>query len=153
MGQLINETLLVLLENQRSRTEAALEGLEQSSFIAKRKGECNSIRDIGRHMLKIRAFQLSILDESPDDIDTTAACETPEALRAALDASADVLSKAIRTHEPEDWMRVPRTPREGNWGDEPTLFRLVRPLNDVTNHLGAIRALRRIDGNPATRTQ
>jgi alpha-amylase/alpha-mannosidase (GH57 family) len=70
-----------------------------------------------------------------------------------LDASTDVISEAIRTHDPEDWMRTPRVPREGMWGDEPTLFRFVRPLNDVTNHLGAIRALRRIDGNPADRTQ
>jgi hypothetical protein len=30
---------------------------------------------------------------------------------------------------------------------------VIRPMNDFTNHLGAVRAMRRMAGNPAPRTQ
>ena len=67
--------------------------------------------------------------------------------------AASLLREAIETHDPEDWYTVPATPREGRWGEEPTIMRFVRPFNDFTNHLGSIRAIRRILGHPNERTQ
>ena len=43
----INRTLLMLLDNQASRTRHAVEGLEPALFTREPGGDCNSIRDIG----------------------------------------------------------------------------------------------------------
>ena len=68
-------------------------------------------------------------------------------------AGAALVGRAIEEHAPQDWFATPAALRPGPWGDEPTLARLVGPLDDFTNHRGAVRAIRRMRGNPAPRTQ
>ncbi len=76
-----------------------------------------------------------------------------EDLIARLDDATRHVRSAIAEHDPDDWYAVPDTPRAGKWGNEPTIVRVVRPVNDFTNHLGAVRAIRRLCGNPIDRTQ
>ena len=81
---------------------------------------------------------------------------SPASLAEMMDkmaAAAALVRRAIEEHDAQDWFAVPAAPRTGPWGEEPTLARLVRPLNDFTSHLGAVRAIRRIRGNPAARSQ
>jgi hypothetical protein len=150
----INRTLLTLLENQVRRTEAALEDLDESIFDRTPGGDCKTICQIGQHLVMLRRFQLSLL-QSPlvDRIPDPDSISSLGQLRSALAEAAGALHEAITEHDPEDWYARPDTPREGLWGDEPTLHRLSRPFNDFVNHLGAIRAIRRILGNGAERTQ
>ncbi|MEM9373628.1 MAG: hypothetical protein AAGA55_08280, partial [Planctomycetota bacterium] len=124
------------------------------AYDAEQPNDCNSIRAIGAHLIMLCRFQLIILESElaasiPDDH----AAATPAQLRELLGASMLQVRRGIADHDPADWLRVPDTPREGNWGDEPTAMRLARPLNDLVNHLGAIRALRRVMGVPNDRTQ
>ena len=150
----INRTLLDILENQRVRTSCAIEDLTEAVFNASPGGDCKSIRDIGVHLIGLRQFQLSLLD-SPlvQDEPDLQSVESLADLASKLDAATDRVERAVASHDPEDWYFVPETPRKGPWGEEPTIIRFVRPLNDFTNHLGSIRAIRRILGNPAERTQ
>jgi len=150
----INRSLLTLLENQVARTGAAFEDLDEPTFAAEPGADCNSIQRIGRHLLLLRRFQISML-ESPlaDEVDLPERDESLDGLRRTLDEAAGLLRHAIVDHDPDDWYTVPDPAREGRWGDEATLLRFVRPFNDFTNHLGAIRAIRRILGKPNERTQ
>jgi hypothetical protein len=150
----IARVLRTVLANQISRTEAVLEDLDEDTFARESGADCNSIRDIGCHLIKLRRFQLHIL-ESPQvaEIDVPDALASVAALREQLDAAAAMVDDAIAQHDVDDWYAAPSTPREGPWGDEPTIDRFVRPLNDFTNHLGSMRALRRLAGAPADRTQ
>ena len=79
--------------------------------------------------------------------------ETRDELIEQLDQAGELHRQAITEHDPEDWYRQPSSPRSGPWGDQPTLVRFARPFNDFTNHLGSIRAIRRLNGNSADRTQ
>lgn len=152
----INQTLLTILDNQIARTDATFQGLRDDVFAAEPGGDCNSILDIGRHLLGLRRFGLSLL-QSPfqEQIDDPDSVVDLNDLLTKLASATDLLAKAITDHDPEDWYKQPpvEEPRPGMWGDEATILRLVRPLNDFTNHLGAIRAIRRIQNNPAERTQ
>lgn len=150
----INLTLLTLLDNQAARTEAALHELPDSILRASPGFDCNCILDIVRHLLDLRRFQLMLL-ESPlvADVPAADAFDDLPPLRDAVAAATDLVREAITVHDATDWFAVPDPPREGRWGDEPTLLRLGRPFNDFVNHLGAIRALRRTMGYPATVTQ
>ena len=150
----VNRTLLTLLENQVERADAALENLPEEIFDTSPGHDCNSIAAIGRHLLKLRHFQLSLLGsplagEVPDPESVTSVA----GLRQKLHAGADLLAEAIAAHDPDDWFAVPSTPREGLWGESPTIVRVSRPLNDYVNHLGSIRSIRRLLGHPAQRTQ
>ena len=150
----INQTLITLLDNQVARTRAALEDLGGDVFTSEPGGDCNSILGIGLHLVTLRRFQLGLL-ESPlaGQVDVPEACETVDELRQVLDDAADLVREALAHHDPDDWYRAPDPPRDGKWGDEPTIMRFVRPFNDFTNHLGSIRAIRRMCGDPAPRTQ
>ncbi|MCG3178073.1 MAG: hypothetical protein BIFFINMI_00396 [Phycisphaerae bacterium] len=149
-----NQALLVALDNQAARTRHALADLPQAIYEAAPGGDCNSIRKIGEHLLKLRQFQLKLL-ESPlaADVPPLDEAATPARLTAALDKGEALVREAIAGHDPADWHRTPPAPREGPWGGEPTIRRLIRPLNDFTNHIGGIRAIRRILGSPAEKTQ
>lgn len=148
----INQTLLILHTNQQRRVYHAFAGLTDEVFTAAPGGGCNDIRAISGHLLGLHQFMLQIL-ESPSAKDVPKAADTPGALQASLAEAGALLAKAITEHDPADWNAVPNEPRPGPWGDEPTLDRLARPFNDLTNHLGAIRAIRRQLGNPAEGTQ
>ena len=150
----INQTLLSVLDNQISRTDAALDGMSDEAFTHEPGADCASIRTIGQHLIKLRRFQLLLLRSplaaeavGPDGVDSAAE------LVSRLGRNAGVVRRAIAEHDPADWLADPDSPREGPWADEPTLLRIVRPLNDFTNHLGAIRAIRRMLGNPADGVQ
>jgi len=150
----VNQALITLLDNQASRTTAAFEGLGIESFDACPGKDCNAIRQIGEHLLKLRGFQLKLLHSPLKDKMPSADNITDMAdLLARLDAATALVRQAIAEHDSADWYHVPEQPREGRWGDECTLSRLTRPFNDFTNHLGAIRAIRRILGEPAPNVQ
>ncbi|MHC4989834.1 MAG: DinB family protein [Planctomycetota bacterium] len=146
--------LLVLLDNQEARTAAALEGLDASLVDTGPGGDCHGIRDIVRHLVALRRFQLTLLEspraESVRDVGEAASFEE---LVDVLHDSTRLVRVAIEEHDPEDWYAHPDPPREGKWGDEPTIVRFGRPFNDLVNHLGSIRTIRRMHGNPAERTQ
>jgi hypothetical protein len=149
----INQTLLLLLDNQASRTYFAFEGLDAGLFTLDPGAGCNSIQKIGEHLIGLRGFQLLLLgSELAKDMPEKSAASLEELL-SKLDAATALVRRAIESHDPEDWHADPTGPREGPWAELPTLLRFVRPMNDFTNHLGAIRALRRIHGNPAEKTQ
>ncbi len=152
----INRTLLTVLANQIVRTEVAFEDLRDDVFRAEPGRDCNSILGIGRHLLAIRRFQMMML-QSPqaERVDDPEGVEGIDDILAKLASAADLLRQAIGQHDPEDWYAapLPDKPRVGHWPDDPTIERFVRPLNDFTNHLGAIRAIRRTLGNPIERTQ
>ena len=146
--------MLTVLENQAARTDKALEGLKPDVFDASPGGDCNSIRGIGEHLLQLRKLQLMLLGSfltgkvaEPDSV------QSPEALAAKLAEAVDLVRQAIAEHDPDDWFRKPDSPRKGPWPDDPTIERVVRPLNDFTSHLGGIRAIRRMLGDPAEGTQ
>ena len=150
----ISRTLLTVLENQAARTDKALEGLRSDVFDASPGGDCNSIRGIGAHLLQLRKFQLTLLGSplagevaQPDSV------QSPETLAAKLAEAVDLVRQAITEHDPDDWFHKPDSPRRGPWPDDPTIERVSRPLNDFTSHLGGIRVIRRMLGNPAEGTQ
>ena len=150
----MNRTLQRVLANQRARLHAALDGVRTDDFTREPGGDCNSIARIGAHLIVLVRFQLMLL-ESPR-AETVATDDPPTdvaALRATLDRALDELDAAVGEHDPEDWERVPDVPRDGKWGDEATLERVVRPMNDFTNHLGGIRAIRRLFGDDIARVQ
>jgi len=150
----ISRTLLAALDNQALRTDRALEGLRSDVFDASPGGDCNSIRGIGGHLLQLRKFQLMLL-ESPlaAEVSEPGCVESPQVLVAKLAEATDLLRQAIAAHDPDDWFRQPDSPRKGPWPDDPTIERFVRPLNDFTSHIGGIRTIRRMLGNPAENTQ
>ncbi len=154
MDSPINQTLLTILENQAFRTRCALEGLREQVFEASPGRDCNSIRLIGQHLLVLRRFQLTLLD-SPlaTQIAEPESVESSADLVTKLEAAYHLVRQAVVTHDSDDWYQRPDSPREGPWGDEATIVRFSRPLNDFTNHLGSIRAIRRLLDNPAERTQ
>lgn len=142
-----------LLDNQISRTHFAFEGLEAGLFTLDPGSGCNSIQKIGEHLIALRGFQLMLLrSELGKQMPEKSAASLTDLL-SKLDAATALVRQAIEAHDPEDWHAEPTEPREGPWAELPTLLRFVRPMNDFTNHLGAIRALRRIHGNPAEKTQ
>ena len=146
--------LRALLDNQVARTDAAFEGLDEATLVAEPGGDCNSIQRIGRHLVRLRWFQLTLLgSDLASQVPDHESIETLDDLRAALATGAALVGRAIADHDPDDWDRIPDPPREGRWGDEPTIRRFVRPFNDFTNHLGGIRAIRRIMGCGNDRTQ
>ena len=150
----ISRTLLAVLENQAARTDRALDGLRSDVFDALPGCDCKSIRGIGEHLLQLRKFQLTLLDSSLADKVAEPRCvQSPQALATKLAEAADLVRQAIAAHDPDDWFRQPDSPRKGPWPDDPTIERVVRPLNDFTNHLGGIRVIRRMLGNPAAETQ
>ena len=150
----INQTLLHLLDNQRSRTRYALEGLGPEAFARDPDGDCHSIQQIGEHLISLRGFQLMLLgSDSVTEMPDNKAGSADE-LTTKLEKATGLLIRAIEEHDPDDWHAQPTEPRDdGPWNDLPTLLRVIRPINDFTNHLGAIRALRSTFGNPAEQTQ
>jgi len=150
----VNRSLVTILENQIRRTDAAFEALPDEVYNADPGGGCNSIRKIGEHLIRLRQFQLMLL-RSPlaEQVPSVDAGETVEQLLQALARGADLVRQAIERHDPADWYERPATPREGRWGEDPTIERFVRPFNDYTNHLGSIRAIRRMMGVGADRVQ
>ncbi len=150
----INQTLLIVLDNQIARTRAAFDGMDEAAFDAEPGRDCNSIRRIGRHLVALRRFQMELLScPGAERIDVPERVVSVEDLLARLDGATSHVRSAIAEHDPDDWYAVPDAPRAGKWGDEPTILRFVRPLNDFTNHLGAVRTIRRLCGNPVDRTQ
>jgi len=150
----IARTLLTVLDNQDRRTEFAFKDLPDDVYRAEPGHDCNSIDRIGEHLVRLRQFQLLLL-ESPlaGEAPSISSAVFLDELIPALEIGSDLVRQAISTHDPDDWYRVPNPPREGRWGEDPTLLRFVRPFNDYTNHLGAVRAIRRILGAGAEQTQ
>lgn len=146
--------LLEILDNQQRRTEAAFEDLPASMLAAAPGGDCRPIADIGLHLIALRRFLLLIL-ESPraDEIDVEPAPSSVDELLVRLSNATDAVRDAVATYDEDAWRAPPTTPRPGKWGDEPTLVRFCRPLNDYVSHLGSIRAIRRVAGCGAARTQ
>ena len=149
----IAQTLLALLDNQVSRTEAAFDGVTYEIFNAEPGGSCNSMLVIARHLVGLRIFQQALLGISKASKPDPKAVVSLEKLLSVLLQEDRALREAIEQYPASDWFATPPAPREGRWGDEPTIQRFVRPFNDFTNHLGAIRALRRIMNCPAEKTQ
>ena len=150
----INQTLLTVLDNQIARTHAAFAGLDEATLDADPGRDCNSIRRIGRHLVALRRFQMELLScDGAERVDVPERVDSVEDLLARLDHAARHVRSAIAEHDPDDWYAVPDVPRAGKWGNEPTILRVVRPLNDFTNHLGAVRVIRRLCGNPTDQTQ
>lgn len=149
----INQTLHQLLENQADRTRFALEGLYDDTYTRDPGNGCNSIHKIGEHLIMLRGFQLMLLSSDLGKQMPDGSAGSVKELVGKLDQATGLVRQAIETHDPEDWHAEPTEPREGPWADRPTLERFVKPMNDFTNHLGAIRAIRRILGNPAEQTQ
>ena len=146
--------LLAVMDNQVTRTAAAFEDLPDDAFKAEPGGDCHSIAGIGAHLVGLRRFQLSLLgSDKTEQVTVDPAPITVGELMERLVAAEGLVRQAIAEHDLDDWLATPSEPRQGPWGDEPTLLRLVRPLNDFTNHLGAVRAIRRILGCPAQRVQ
>lgn len=148
------QVLLAILANQEERTEACLEGISEGILDHVPGSDCQSIRGILNHLLALRSFQLSLLQsplqsQMPKPSNAASLKEFTEALTQAT----QLVRTAVESHDPTDWFVTPTAPRPGPWGTDPTLIRFSRPLNDFTNHLGAIRAIRRMYGNPAARTQ
>lgn len=150
----VARTLGSILDNQIVRAHAALEDLPADVFTREAGGDCHSIRDIGRHLITLQRFDLVLLG-SPlaERIIDPETVETVDQLREALDNGARLVRQAIEAHDPDDWFATPDPPREGKWGELPTIERFIKPFNDFTNHLGGIRALRRQFGCGAERTQ
>lgn len=150
----VTQVLLTILDNQIDRIDAAYDNLDGETFTVEPGGDCNSIQRITHHLVHLRRFQLMLL-ESPkaDDIELPEQYETVAEGTGALREATDLLREAIAAHDPGDWYALPTEPREGIWGELPTIERFVRPLNDLTNHLGAIRAIRRISNRGNDRTQ
>ncbi len=154
MSHPINRTLLTILDNQAARTDAALDDLREDVFTTDAPEDCHSIRDIGRHLVLLRRFQMMLLGSArAESVAAPEAIDTVDDLRSALDAATRELRAAIEEHDPDDWYVVPDPPREGKWGELPTIERFSRPFADFTNHLGSIRVLRRIRRNACERTQ
>ncbi len=149
----INHTLLDLLQNQQDRTRYALEDLNPDVFNRDPGNDCNSIRLIGEHLIALRAFQLLLLQSDLAKQMPSHDVVTVDELVQKLDQATALVKQAIETHDPDDWHAEPTDQREGPWADLPTLLRLVRPINDFTNHLGSIRTLRRMFGDPVEQTQ
>lgn len=149
-----NQALITILENQMARTEIAFEGLAAETYSAEPGGDCNSLERIGEHLIRLRQFQLMML-ESPltEQVPSLSESGSVEELLPALKKAAELVHRAIKNHDPEDWYQVPNPPREGKWGEDPTIIRFTRPLNDFTNHLGAVRAIRRIFSCGVEQTQ
>jgi hypothetical protein len=150
----INQTLLALLDNQVARTEAAFADLPEAAFDRTPGGDCNSIAAITRHLVMLRRFQLGLLG-SPlaQRIADPESLSGLDASMAALTEATALLRTALAEHDPGDWHVVSDPPRPGPWAEDPTLTRFTRPFNDFVNHLGAIRAIRRILECPAANTQ
>jgi DinB superfamily len=150
----INQTLLHLLDNQADRTHWALEGLDSPIFTRDPDGDCHSIQQIGEHLIELRGFQLMLLGSDLAKDMPEGSVASVDELTTKLETATALLVRAIESHDPDDWHAQPTEPRDdGPWNDQPTLIRVIRPINDFTNHLGAIRALRRVFGNPAEQTQ
>jgi len=149
----INQTLLDLMDNQVARTKYALAGIKPEVFTQDPGNSCNSIQKIGEHLIMLRAFQLMLMGSDLAKQMPAGEAKTPEDLVSKLDTATALFRRAIDKHDPADWHATPPAGREGPWADEPTLLRLVRPINDFTNHLGAVRAIRRILGDPVEQTQ
>ena len=148
-AQGMNQVLVAILENQGVRTEAALKGLREDVFRAEPGGDVRAIVEIGRHLLGLRKMKLvmlesKLIDEMPD----TELIGSAEDLRDRLAAAAALLREAILAYDPEDWLSEPKETRPGVWGDLPTIVRLSRPFNDFVSHLGSIRTIRRLLGDP-----
>ena len=149
-----NQTLLTILENQMVRTTAAFEELPEDVYEVEPGGDCNTIRRIGEHLINLRKFQLVLLgSELAAEAPSSEEAATLAGMMAALEVGANLVGQAIEAHDPEDWYHVPQSPRAGKWGEEATIHRFTRPLNDFINHLGAVRAIRRIHGSGVERTQ
>lgn len=149
----VAETLICMFANQSRRWREALADLPEEIFDRSPGGDCKSIRHIGGHLVHLYAFQMKLLGESNEDMPKGDSLNTVAELIADMDAAEKRVIDAIGRHDAEDWFAVPEVEREGPWGDEPTLTRFTRPFNDLTNHLGGIRAIRRILGSPALQTQ
>ncbi len=149
----INQTLLHLLDNQISRSRYAIDGLNEEVFNRNPGNGCNSIRLIGEHLIALRAFQLLLLQSDLAKQLPSTDVESVDELVKKLDQATALVKQAIESHDPDDWHAAPTEQREGPWADLPTLLRLVRPINDFTNHLGSIRTLRRMFGDPVEQTQ
>ena len=151
----ISQTLLAIVANQVARTDAVFEDLSAEVFKAEPGGSCNSVQRICEHLVQLRLFQLMLLGTGTGERPQRPTVASIEEAKAALQRQTNKVREAISTHDPDDWFTPPPAgqPRPGPWGDEATIHRVARPLNDFTNHIGAIRAIRAMLNAPAETTQ
>ena len=112
--------------------EAAREGVPLPAVISIAQFDRDSARDS-----RVTAHRAATPPDLPEQIEIERRTASP---KLELDRTTPVWED-----EPE--LAEPAEPREGPGGDEPTLRRVVRPLNDYANHLGDIRTIRFIRGN------
>ncbi|MEQ9616620.1 MAG: DinB family protein [Phycisphaerales bacterium] len=149
------QTLSVLLANQQSRLRHALKDLPAELFTKQPGGDCNGIREICSHLVRLRAFQMMLIgsplaDEAPSKDGIKDAADAIE----RLEKTVPLLESAIGDVPDGDWLRVlSPPPLAEKWPTENQLARLSKPFNDFTNHIGGIRAIRRILGSPVETTQ
>ncbi len=140
--------LLAIVDNQRARTGAALRGLREDVFKAEPADGGRSIREIGRHLFALRRMQLNVLKRrSVEELLQLDPVTSVSDLRRKLSAAAKAVRDTIAEQTCSDLLTPyprGRTSRPG----ETKLDRLAVRLNDFTNHIGAIRAMRRVLGNP-----
>jgi len=148
----VTRACIAILDNQVARTTAALKGLREDVFTAEPGGRTRSIVEIGRHLLSLRRMQARILDAPlPRRAMKANSASSVAALRQTLREAARLLKQAMLEYDPVNWCCKPSRRRRGVWGDRPTIVRLTRVLNDFTSHLGDIRTIRSILGNPVGR--
>ena len=140
----MTQVLLAIVDNQSARTAAALKGLREDMFAAATPDGGRSIRETGRHLFALRRMQLKALRPAAlarlPHLDPVASVAD---LESKLDATAQLVREAIAASADRDLL----APCAGHRA-ETRLDRLVVRLNDYTNHLGDIRTLRRLMGNP-----
>jgi len=148
-------TLTTILDNQLSRTRHAIGGTPDEFFHAQPGGGCNSIANICGHLVRLHAFQMMLIgsplaDETPSKEGVKDASDAVERLMA----SGALLRRAIEEASEADWHVVlDPPPLPEKWVGETQLERMCKPFNDYVNHLGGIRAIRRIMGSPVETTQ
>jgi hypothetical protein len=144
--------LLAIVDNQTARTKAALAGLREETFRTRPAGAARSISEIGRHMLSLRRMQVKVLapalaTQVPDPGSFTSIAE----LRRCLDAAAKLVKLAVLECGTNRWSDTQKAQGSGQRSKRPTIARFVQPMNDFTSHIGDVRTLRAILGNPVGR--
>jgi len=147
------QALLVILDNQTSRIFHALDGITDDALYLEPGGATNNIYTIAAHLVDLQSFQLSLLESAlTEQVKSVTFNDSLEAMMNKLKHGASLVRQAIIEYQ-GDWFETPETPGDGMWADQPMIERLTKPMNDLTNHLGGIRVIRRMAGNPAKGVQ
>ena len=140
---LVAEALLAFVDNQVARTVAALKGMREDVFTVEPGNEARSISEVGRHMLHLRKMQLKILGPSvAQELGDPAPITSVDDLRRKLARAAKLVREAVTVCDVAALFHPPKQ------GDRAPMAWLAQTLNDFTSHVGDVRTIRRILGNP-----